>query len=75
MDMDAVKALVVVYGNYRAATVVFDMSDGEAAREAAANVVASAKALLACQAAFKCEAADPAQVNHALEQARAFYAA
>ena len=75
MDIEAVKALAIVYGNYRAATVVFDMSDGAAAREAAAQVVASAKALLACQAAFKCEVAGTDQVDYALEQARSFYCA
>jgi hypothetical protein len=75
MDMESAKALAVVYGNYRAACAVFDMVDGKAAREAAAHVVASAKALFVCQSAFKCEAADTEQVNLALEQARAFYCA
>ena len=75
MDIEAVKALAIVYGNYRAATTAFDMLDDEAAREAAAQVVASAKALLACQAAFKCEVANTEQVNQALEQAREFYCA
>lgn len=73
MDIEAVKALAIVYGNYRAAIVVFDMSDGEAARDAAAQVVASAKALLACQAAFKCDVADTEQIDYALECARSFY--
>lgn len=75
MDIESVKALAIVYGNYRASVAVFDMCDGDAAREAAAQVVASAKALLACQAAFKCDAADVDQVTCALETARAFYKA
>lgn len=75
MDIEAAKALAVVYGNYRSAITSFDMCADKDVRRVAAEVVACAKALLACQEAFKCEVADVAQVNSALEEARAAYIA
>lgn len=73
MDKKLVKALTVIYGNYRSAITAYDMCDDKDIRRHAANVVATGKALLALQEALDCEVATSAHVESAINEARRVY--
>lgn len=73
MDKKLVKALTIIYGNYRSAITAYDMCDEKDVRRHAADVVATGKALLALQEALDYEAASAVHVEAAVNEARRVY--